>query len=230
MTTGAILLQGQNKDGVYEWPNSFFSKSSSPLSCVTIKPSSSIWHQRLGHPSTEVLNNLLRFLHLSIFGSLVPPSCESCLYNKIHRPPFGESTLKSSSPLELVYSDVWGPAPVTSLDGYKYYVIFVDHFTKYIWLFPLQFKYDVFGTFVQFKNNVENYFKTNIVSVYTDGGGEFIKLKEFFLKCGISHLYTPPYTPQHHGTAERRHQHIVETGITLLHQASLPPKFWSFAF
>ena len=171
----------------------------------------------------------MRFLHLSIFGSLVPPSRESCLCNKSHRLPFGESTLKSSSPFELVYSDEWGPSPVTSLDGYKYYMIFVDHFTEYIWLYPLRFKSDVFDTFVQFKNNVENYFKT-IVSVYTDGGGEFIKLKDFFLKCGISHLYTPPYTLQHNGIVERRHRHIVETGITLLHQASLPPKFWSFAF
>lgn len=47
---------------------------------------------------------------------------------------------------------------------------------------------------------------------------------------GIQHLKTPPHTPQHNGTAERRHKHIVDTGFTLLHQAKLPHKYWSYAF
>jgi len=41
---------------------------------------------------------------------------------------------------------------------------------------------------------------------------------------------TPPHTPQHNGIAERRHRHIVETGLTLLHQSNFPLKFWSHAF
>ena len=53
------------------------------------------------------------------------------------------SSLRSNSPLELIYSDVWGPLPIPSHDGFNYYVIFVDHYTKYIWLFPIKRKYDV---------------------------------------------------------------------------------------
>jgi len=41
---------------------------------------------------------------------------------------------------------------------------------------------------------------------------------------------TPPHTPQHNSIAERRHRHIIETGLTLLHQSDLPLKFWSHAF
>ena len=66
--------------------------------------------------------------------------CESCHCNKSHRLPFGQSSLKSCGPFDLVYTDVWGPFPVMSINGYKYYVIFVDHFTKYIWLYPLCLK------------------------------------------------------------------------------------------
>ncbi|OMO62750.1 hypothetical protein CCACVL1_22657 [Corchorus capsularis] len=47
---------------------------------------------------------------------------------------------------------------------------------------------------------------------------------------GISHLQTPPYTSEHNGFAERRHRHVIKTGLTLLHQASLPLEFWSYAF
>ena len=51
-----------------------------------------------------------------------------------------------------------------------------------------------------------------------------------FAYYGIQHLITPPYTPQHIAFVERRHCHIVETGHTLLHRASLPLSLWSFAF
>jgi histone deacetylase 1/2 len=40
---------------------------------------------------------------------------------------------KISTPLELIFSDVWGPAPLFSLDGYRYLVIFVDAYTKNIY-------------------------------------------------------------------------------------------------
>ena len=106
----------------------------------------------------------------------------------------------------------------------------MDHFTKYIWFYPIKYKSDIFTIFPTFKNLVENYFKIKIISIYSDGGGKFQKLKPFLAKFGISHLMTPPHTPQHNGIAERRHRHIVETGLTLLHQSNLPLKFWSHAF
>jgi histone deacetylase 1/2 len=140
------------------------------------------------------------------------------------------SSLTSHGPLEIIFTDIWGPASVESIDQNKYFVIFVDHFTKYIWLYPIKYKSDVFTIFPTFKNLVENYFKTKIISIYSDGGGEFQKLKPFLAKFGISHLMTPPHSPQHNGIAKRRHRHIIKTGLTLLHQSNLPLKFWSHAF
>lgn len=70
------------------------------------------------------------------------------------------------------FSDVWS-SPILSINGFKYYVIFVDYFTKYIWLHPLRWKLDIFDTFVKFKSLVENYFKTKIVTLYIDNGGEY---------------------------------------------------------
>lgn len=57
--------------------------------------------------------------------------CDSCRCNESHKLPFGVSSLKSLCPLDLLYTDVWGPSPIRSIDGYSYYVIFVDHYTKY---------------------------------------------------------------------------------------------------
>ena len=199
-----------------------------PTSNATIKTYAAHWHQRLGHPSRDILKFVFRTFNLS--SHLDFESCESCLCNKSHRLPFGKPSLCSPRPLDLIYSDVWGPDPVTSFDNYKYYVIFVDHFTKYVWFFPLRLKSDVFSIFVRFKTLVQNYFLTTIRNIYTDGGSEFLKLTSFFQQTSINHLLTPPYTPQHNGAAERRHRHIVEMGLALLHQVSLPPSFWTFAF
>jgi hypothetical protein len=39
-----------------------------------------------------------------------------------------------------------------------------------------------------------------------------------------------PHTHQQNGSAERKHRHIVEIGLTLLAHAAMPLKFWDEAF
>ena len=66
--------------------------------------------------------------------------------------------------------------------------------------------------------------------MYLDGGGEYQSLGHRLSNYGIQHLKSPLYTPELVGFAERKHRHLVETGITLLYQASIPLRFWSIAF
>lgn len=106
----------------------------------------------------------------------------------------------------------------------------VDHYTRYTWLYPLKLKSQVRDTFKAFKSLVENYFSTKIGTLFSDNGGEFIALRSILTEAGISHLTSPPHTPEHNGIAERKHRHIVETGRTLLIHSSMPKKYWTFAF
>lgn len=62
------------------------------------------------------------------------------------------------------------------------------------------------------------------------GGGEYQKLNSFFQRIGISHHVSCPYAHQQNGSAERKHRHIVEVGLSLLAHASMPLKFWDEAF
>ena len=62
------------------------------------------------------------------------------------------------------------------------------------------------------------------------GGGKYEKLHPFFHNLGISHRVSCPHTHQQNGTAERKHRHIVETGLTLLAHASVPLCYWNDAF
>lgn len=61
-------------------------------------------------------------------------------------------------------------------------------------------------------------------------GGEFCSLKFVLHSLGISYRVTCPYSHVQNGTVEQRHRHIVETGLSLMAHASVPPKFWVDAF
>jgi hypothetical protein len=52
--------------------------------------------------------------------------------------PFNNSDSISSAPLDLVHSDVWGPAPILTMGRSRYFVIFVDNYSRYTWFYPLQ--------------------------------------------------------------------------------------------
>jgi len=49
---------------------------------------------------------------------------------KSHRLP-SHTFVSVYSPLELIFTDLWGPSHLTSYAGYKYYVSFIDAFAKY---------------------------------------------------------------------------------------------------
>jgi histone deacetylase 1/2 len=155
--------------------------------------------------------------------------CDACQKGKSHQLPYPKSFSESSAPLELVFSDVWGPA-VESVGRKKYYVSFIDDYTKFTWIYLLKYKSEVFQKFQEFQTLVERQFDRKILAMQTDWGGEYEKLNSFFTKIGISHHVSCPYAHQQNGSAERKHRHIVEVGLSLLAHASMPLKFWDEAF
>jgi transposase InsO family protein len=157
--------------------------------------------------------------------------CKHCLIGKMHKLPFEPFKFQSTQPLELVHSDVWGPAPITSSNGYRYYILFVDDYTRFSWSYLLKHKSNVFTTFKNFKATVENQFSKQIKFLRTDCGGEYTS-NEFNAYCasnGITHHLSCLHTPQQNGIVERKYRHIVECALTLLSHASLPIVNWANA-
>ena len=126
--TRSVLFKGPCYDGLY--PLVPFSTGSSKQVFLTIKPSSSTWHRRLGHPSSFVVQQVLRKHKISFSPEINPYICDSCQLAKSHQLPYPVSTSVSTVPLEQVFSDVWGPAP-TSVGKHSYYVSFIDDFSKF---------------------------------------------------------------------------------------------------
>lgn len=150
--------------------------------------------------------------------------CASCCVGKSHRLPSSLSTTTYFAPLELIFSDPWGPSHVISTNGYLYYITFVDAFSKYTWIYRLKSKSETFSVFQQFKAMVELQFNAKIKSLQTDWGGEFRSLTPFLAKLDINHK-VDPHTHHQNRLVERKHGLIVESGLTLMKHASLPLKF-----
>ena len=230
LSTGVPLLQGRTKNELYEWPVTR-PQATALLSASGPKTTINSWHSRLGHPSSSILNTLISQFSLPVAASSISKtlSCSDCLINKSHKLPFTQTSIISNRPLQYVYTDVW-TSPILSLDNYKYYLVLIDHYTRYTWLYPLKKKSDVKATFIAFKALVENRFQTRLGTLFSDNGGEFIALREFLSLNGISHLTSPPHTPEHNGLSERKHRHVVETGLTLMTTSSVPKEYWPYAF
>ncbi|KAM1004535.1 hypothetical protein ACFX2C_004724 [Malus domestica] len=231
---GRILFNGHCSNGLYPIPLPVSYRSSLPkvhAAFLGQHVSSSLWHSRLGHPSNSIVSAILRKCNVSDISDSKSVMCHSCLEGKFCKLPFVDSVSKSLRPFDTVPSDVWGPSPCNSVEGFRYYVTFIDECTRHCWIFPLINKSDVCSTFIAFYNFVFNHFAISVKTLQSDGGGEYISksFQQFLASKGIKHHLSCPYTPEQNGLAERKHRHIVDTAITLLQTASLPPKFWSFA-
>lgn len=95
-------------------PNVHFPQTSFVISNTSLK----LWHHTLGHLAPPTRIHILKSNNISCSGSL--NKCLDCLSNKSHKLPFSISSISSSYPLEILYSDLWGPTPVNLIDGFYY--------------------------------------------------------------------------------------------------------------
>lgn len=177
----------------------------------------------------RIVNHIVASHSLPVSNKILD-FCQSCHMTKSHKLPFSSSTTVYNNPLELVVSDIWGPDPLVSNNGSRYYIIFMDVFSRYLWLFPLGKQSDALAVFISFKNKIERLLDCKIRTFQSNNGGEYIKFKKFLDYQHISHCFSCSHTPKQNGLAECLHRQIVETGLALFHTASIPPTYWDDAF
>jgi len=133
--------------------------------------------------------------------------------------------------LDLVHSDVWGPAPVQSFGGSRYYVTFIDDSTRKVWVYFIKHKSDVFNVFKRWKAEVETETGLKLKCLKSDNGGEYdsAEFKAFCADHGIKQIRTVPNRPQQNGVAERMNQTLNERARAMRLHAGLPKMFWADA-
>lgn len=229
--SGEVTLTAQRKAGLY------YIEFNEKNSCnYSSKEYSDVmeWHRKLGHINERNLkkmatDNLMYGLNLV---NETFETCETCIKGKLSRLPFPRhDDLYTTEPLEIIHSDVCGPFECDTLAGSRYYVTFIDDFTRYCHVYFIKKKSDVFTMFKTYKNEVETFLNKKIRHLQSDNGTEY-RNKEFdnFLKShGIQRRLTTVYTPQQNGISERKNRSLLDKARCLLIEANAPKKLWAEA-
>ena len=208
--------------------------SSIDLSSFRLSPLSSefyLWHSRLGHVSVSRLRFLVSSGVLGHLNTTDISDCSGCKLAKFSALPFNKSLSCSLAPFDIIHSDVWGPAPVSTKGGSTYYVSFIDDCTRYTWVYLMKRRSDFLGIYRHFRALIKTQHSAVIKCFRCDLGGEYTSndFAQLLASDGTIHQSSCTDTPQQNGVAERKHRHIVETARSLLLSAQVPSVFWGEA-
>ncbi|KAL5787839.1 hypothetical protein ACOSP7_004788 [Xanthoceras sorbifolium] len=131
------------------------------VAVTTATPSPDLWHARLGHPSLSRLQLLASQGHL---GSIQFQKfdCISCHFGKQTKLPFNNNASFSSAPFDIVHSDIWGPATVPTDGGSRYFVVFVDDYSQYIWIYLLHHRSELVSIYQTFHKMIQTQFNRTV--------------------------------------------------------------------
>lgn len=101
---------------------------------------------------------------------------------------------RAKSLCHLVHSDIWGPRRDNSTLGFKYFVTFIDDYSRCTWMLLMKDHSKIFSIFQTFCAEIKNWVSVSIRIFSSDNAREY-------LSC--------PYTAQQNGNAERKNRHIV---------------------
>src|SRR5258706_3716159 len=216
------------------YPNAF-SSASKPN--AEPKPSTNLtayshWHKAFSHVDTFARNKSF-YEDGEILPNFIKYNCQPCLLSKsVHHPPEPSPT-RATKPLERIFSDLSGKAPIPSLGGSFYYISFIDDFTRFAWIYFLKEKSQAVAAIKDFINMVENQTSYVIQLFHSDGGGEYAnnQLTAYFSQKGIVHEFTPPYAHEYNGVPEcfnRTLQNMVRPWLADLN--GLHKRFWAEAY
>ncbi|KAK8931024.1 hypothetical protein KSP39_PZI016079 [Platanthera zijinensis] len=220
-STSRIIGRGKLRGGVYVLDEV------SHIACSAASAKLLDLHYRHGHPSMQVMRRLY-----PEFGNVSHLSCESCLFAKLHRVSYVPRVdVRASAPFDLLHSDVWGPCPVPTLLGHRYYVTFIDDFSRMTWVYLMKNRSELLSIFQHLWNEIFTQFSVRLKCLRTDNGREYMSqsMSSFLSDKGIIHQTSCPDTPQQNGVAERKNRHLLEVTRAILHHKQVPKHFWGDA-
>ena len=120
---------------------------------------------------------------------------------------------------------------MVSVSGMKYFVTFIDCYSRMTWIYLLKHKTEVLTCFKDFYAYVQNRFNASIQIIRTDNGTEYVnnEFGNFLSKKGILHQTSCPDTSPQNGVAERKNRHLLEVARSLMFTMNVPKFLWSEA-
>lgn len=211
-------------------------KTAHAMAATTDNNNTYLWHLRMGHLNFTDLNKITNCATgVKLSEEKESSVCISCIEGKQSRLPFPSDSQRASSRatslLELIHTDVCGPMQQTSIGGARYFVTFIDDYSRKVFVYFIKSKSEVFEKFKEYKNRVENELNCKIKTLRSDNGKEYINqhFSNYLKNCGILHQTSNPYTPEQNGLSERMNRTLIERAKCMLFNAMLQMGYWAEA-
>jgi hypothetical protein len=194
--------------------------------------SRALWHRCLCHIGADRHKQAIKgkvTTGLVVKSDTPAPShCKPCICGKHHRNSFPQRTRGcTTSFLERIHSNLH-QLPVLSYTGFHYWLLFIDNYSLYLWIYLLWKKSEMFDPFTQFKAMVEKQFNKSILCLHNNKGSELISIKwdAFFAQHSIRPEHTVKALSQQNSVAEHLNRTLKELLVSMLNGAHLPARFW----
>ena len=147
---------------------------------------------------------------------------------------------RSNQLLEIIHTDICGPFDTPSIGGERYFITFIDDFSRYGYVYLLKEKSQAVNAIEIYITEVERQLDKKVKVVRSDRGGEYYGKHDETGQCpgpfakllerhGIRAQYTMPYTPQQNGVAERHNRTLIDMVRSMMSNCSLPKFLWMYA-
>jgi hypothetical protein len=207
-------------------------------------------HKRLGHPNFRVMQDMCKndtvldfpLRHADFKEDLF---CSACVYAKSHKSPFNTRPVERAKyPLQKVHSDICGPLPEVTLQGHRYFLTFIDDYSRFTFIYVIARRSDLHASYEDFRrravcvfrNDVEileyrdNKYDPEIQVLQADNAKEYEKLgRTISATYGTKAQFTNAYTPAQNGVAERRMRTLLERTRAFLIDGGLSKRLWGEA-
>lgn len=183
---------------------------------------SSLWHRRFGHFDGGSLTNVRKFYE---------ESCPACIMGRMKNRPFCNCSTRSKRPLELIHTDFVGIIEPTSQGGSNYFVSFIDDYSRYTVIFPMEYSDDVLFKFDEYRKITERVHGLRIKSIKTSSDVEYLnkEFDEYLIIHNIRRKFIVSGMPQRNSVAKSMNQRILNMTKCIMSESGIPKNLWADA-
>ena len=142
--------------------------------------------------------------------------------------PFNTSESISTDISDLIHSDVWGSSSISIIGGSRSFVVFVDDYSHYSWIFNIKHRSELLQVYSNFEKMVETQFSKRIKIFRSDKAFAYTNyvFQAVLHSYGTIHQLTCPGISQQNGRAEQKFRYILDTVRALILSAKVRAPFW----
>ncbi|GLJ40699.1 hypothetical protein SUGI_0840630 [Cryptomeria japonica] len=135
-----------------------------------------LWNKRLCHVNFDCIVKMSSTKAVRDIPNIMKAHnlvCKKCQLGKQVRTSFKSIHDKSNDVLDLIHTDLCGPARTRSFQGDRYFMLIIDDYSRMMWVTFLEEKSEAFEKFKIFREKVETETRLKIKCLRSDHGGEF---------------------------------------------------------